>query len=141
LAPNDHHELRARGHDVEGSSDRSFGLVVAAALALIGALSWWRAGHVWPLYVAVAALFLAAALWHAAWLTPLNRVWTRLSELLAKIVNPIVMVALFFLVITPCAMLSRLSGRDQLRLRRDASSRSYWIVRDPSLPQSMKDQF
>jgi hypothetical protein len=141
LRPKDHHEIGARSHEVEGSSDRSFGLFIAAALAVVGALSWWHAGHLWPLYILAAVLLLALALWRPAWLAPFNRLWTRFGLLLSRIVNPLVMAALFFLVITPCAVLIRLSGRDLLRLRRDAARESCWIARDPSQPQSMKDQF
>jgi hypothetical protein len=141
LAPKDHHEIGTRSHDVEGSSDRSFGLVMAAVLALLGALNWWHSRNLWPLCLAAAAVFLGLALWRAAWLAPLNRLWTKLGLLLSKIVNPIVMAALFFVLITPSAVLIRLRGRDLLRLRRDAAARSYWIPRDQTAPQSMKDQF
>lgn len=141
LGPKDHHEFRVRSHEVEGSSDRSFGLVVAAALALIGALNWWHSGNLWPFHGLAALLFVALAWWQPAWLGPLNRLWFRFGLLLAKIVNPVVMAMIFFLVITPGAMLIRLRGRDSLRRRRDVAGRSYWIPRDPSVPQSMKDQF
>jgi hypothetical protein len=141
LRPKDHHEFRARTHDVEGSSDRSFGFVMAGALTLLGVLNWWHAGHFWPLYFLAAVFFLGVALWRAAWLAPLNRLWTKLGLLLSRIVNPIVMAAVFFLVVTPCAVLARLRGRDPLRLRRDTAARSYWIPRDQSQAQSMTDQF
>jgi hypothetical protein len=143
VAPKDHHEFRLGGHDVQGSSDRSFGLVFAVFFALLAAYNGWHAGRLWPLFVALAALFLAAALWHPSWLAPLNRIWTRLGLLLSKIVNPIVMAAVFFLVIAPTAMIMRLRGRDPLSLRLDRAARSYWIPRDSSQAAqgSMKDQF
>ena len=136
-----HHEIRARDHDVEGSSDRSFGLVIAGVLVILGGLKWWHAGRTWPIYLACAAVLAAVALVQPAWLAPLNRVWTKLGFVLAKIVNPIVMGAVFFFVITPTAMLMRLRGRDILNLRADRTTASYWIVRDPSEAGSMKDQF
>jgi hypothetical protein len=138
------HEDFTRAAEVEGSSDRSFGLVIAAFFALIAvlpavhgplaAVRWWA--------VAVAAIFLAMALWWSAALRPLNRLWQKLGLLLSKIVSPIVLALLFYAVMAPVGMLMRALGTDPLRLRRGAGT-SYWIARQPPgpAPQSMKDQF
>lgn len=141
VAPKDHHEIRSRGHEIEGSSDRSFGFVMAGFLVLLCAVNWWHSGRVWPLYLMAAAVLLAVVQWWPAWLAPFNRVWTKIGFLLAKVVNPIVMGVIFFVVITPIAVLARLRGRDLLQVRADRAARSYWIVRDPSQAGSMKDQF
>ena len=141
MKPKGHHEIRARDRDVEGSSDRSFGLVIAGALVILGGLKWWHAGRAWPIYLACAAVLAAVALLQPAWLAPLNRIWTKIGSVLAKIVNPIVMGAVFFCVITPTAMLMRLRSRDILNLRANRAVTSYWIVRDPSVAGSMTDQF
>ncbi|MDP6390627.1 MAG: SxtJ family membrane protein [Alphaproteobacteria bacterium] len=137
------HEDLARHHAVETSSDRSFGLVFAAVFAVIGlwplvdggAPRWWAIG--------VAAAVAAAAALRPAVLAPLNRLWTRFGLLLHRIVNPLVMGLLFFLVVTPTGLLMRLFGKDLLRLRRDAAAASYWIERDPPgpAPDTMKNQF
>ena len=78
-----------------------------------------------------------------ALLAPLNRVWNKLGLLLGKIVSPIVLGALFFLVITPSAIIIRWMGKDLLNLRRDPKAESYWLVRDPPgpAPESINDQF
>lgn len=139
----DHHELRRSSEPAAGSSDRSFGLVFAGFFAVLTLHNWWRAGHSWPIYLVIAAVFLAAALLRPILLQPLNRAWTRLGSLLGAIVAPIVMVLLFFLVITPIGLLMRLTGKDMLRLRGARKDDSYWIVRDPPGPpgETMSEQF
>jgi uncharacterized membrane protein len=139
----DHHELRRSSEPVASSNDRSFGLVFAGFFAVLTLHSWWRAGHAWPIYVAIAALFLAVALLRPALLHGLNRAWARLGSLLGSIVTPVVMALLFFLVITPIGLLMRLTGKDTLRLRGPRKDDSYWIVRDPPGPpgESMSEQF
>ena len=138
------HEDFAEKVEVETSSDRSFGLVIFAALSIYGLiplLSASRSVRVWAL---VAALpFLVLALVAPKLLAPLNRVWMKLGLLMGKIVNPIVMALLFFLTITPIALLMRLMGKDELRRRIDKRSPSYWIERTPPgpPPESMKNQF
>lgn len=136
-----HHEIRTADHDIKGGSDRSFGLVIAGALTVFGALNCWHFGRVWPFYLFVAAMLLLAAWIVPTWLAPFNRIWTKLGFLLAKIVNPIIMGVVFFVVITPFALLARLRGADLLKLRMDPSALSYWIKRDQSVQTSMKDQF
>ena len=63
--------------------------------------------------------------------------------LLHKIVNPLVMGFLFFLTVTPIALIFRLIGKDPLNREPDPNCASYWIERDPKglTPESMRNQF
>ena len=96
-----------------------------------------------PIYAAVALCFVLLGLFRPLVLAPLNRVWTRLGLLLGKIVAPLTLGGLFFLVITPVAVILRWMGKDILHLRRNPIAVSYWILRDPPgpTPESIRDQF
>lgn len=137
------HESYERRDDVQGSSDRSFGIVFAVVFALIGLLPlvFGHPVRLWAL--AIGAGFLVVALVVPRVLSPLNRLWLRFGLLLHKIVSPLVLGIMFFLVITPIGLLMRALGKDLLRLQFDKSSRSYWIERLPPgpPPESLKDQF
>jgi hypothetical protein len=69
--------------------------------------------------------------------------WTRLGVLLGKVVSPIALGILFYAVLTPVALILRLTGQDPLRLRPDRGGDSYWITRKPPgpPPDSMGNQF
>jgi hypothetical protein len=139
------HEDFARKETVQGSSDRSFGFVMAAFFGLValfpllhGPLSsirWWA--------LAIAAAFLALALLWTAPLRPLNQLWLKLGLLLSKVVSPVVLMVLFYATVTPIGVLMRWTGKDPLRLRRNSAAASYWIPREPPgpAPDSMKNQF
>ena len=136
------HESFVREEGSSPGSDRTFGLVMAAALALLALLNAWHRGRLWPWEAMIAALFLLAAWLAPAALHPLNRLWMKLGLVLHKIVNPIVMGLLFYGTIWPTGLVMRLRGADLLRLKREPSSDSYWIVRDPGpAPETMRDQF
>ena len=139
----DHHEFGGRTESLSSSSDRSFGLVMATFFALVASYNWWHEGAAWPLHLAIASIFVAAAFLRPNFLGPLNRLWTKLGFLLGKIVSPIVLGLLFFLVVTPVGLMMRLTGKDPMRLRQDSRAGSYWIVRCPPGPSgdSMGDQF
>jgi hypothetical protein len=137
------HEDLTREQYVEGSSDRSFGLVMAAVLLLV-ALGPLRHGHTprwWAL--AVAVVFALVAVAKPALLARLNRLWMKLGILLGKVVSPIALGILFYGVLTPLAMVIRLTGKDPLRLKLEPGADSYWILRKPPgpPPDSMTNQF
>jgi hypothetical protein len=76
-------------------------------------------------------------------LAPLNRVWTRFGLLLHRIVSPVVLGVMFFVVVTPMGLIMRALGKDPLRLRFDRDARSYWIDRRPPgpAPDTLNNQF
>ncbi len=137
------HESLTRDEAVKTSSDRAFGVVFTVVFLIIGL--WPLLGgatpRVWAL--AVAAVFLVAALIRPGVLAPLNRLWTKLGLLLHKITNPIIMGLVFFLAVTPTALVMMALGKDPLRRKIDKTAASYWIRRDPPgpAPETMKNQF
>jgi hypothetical protein len=137
------HESFAREEEVGPGSERSFGIVMAVALVLIGALNLWHEGRVWPWLGGAAVLFLAAAMLWPAGLKPLNKLWFKFGMLLHAVINPLVMGLLFYVAVLPTGLVMRALGNDLLRLKREPASDSYWIVRRPPgpAPETMKDQF
>ena len=137
------HERLTRDETVTGSSDRTLGFVFAVVLGAIGL--WPLIGAQPPVLWALgmAAAFGAIAALRPAWLGPLNRLWTKLGLILHRVVNPVVMALLFYLTITPFALVMRLFGKDPLKLRFEPDRKSYWIERDPPgpAPDTMKRQF
>ena len=141
--PSGTHEIFDRETEVKIGSERSFGMVMTAFFVLVAAVRFWK-GEPWAwLPLPVAGIFLCLALFWTAPLKPLNRLWFKFGLLLHKIVNPIVMGLLFYLAVTPMAILLRMLRKDLLKLRRDDAAESYWIPRQPPgpTPESMKSQF
>jgi hypothetical protein len=137
----DVHASSSHDEEVVGPSDRSFGFVFTAVLAVVGLLPLWRGAspRVWALAVA-GAIGLFAVVWPRA-LAPANRIWLRLGLLLHRIVNPVVMGAVFYLVITPFGFVMRRRHTGlHTRLRRDEGVPTYWIPRE-GVGSSMNQQF
>ena len=137
------HEDFGRRHEVKGSSNRTFGLVMAVFFAVVGlgpalrghAVNWSLAG--------IGAVFAAVAAVAPAVLAPLNRLWTKLGLLLNRVVSPVVLGVMFYVVLTPCGLLMRAFGKDPLKRSRDPLAKTYWTLRDPSARTggSMTQQF
>jgi len=92
--------------------------------------------------IMVAIIFVTFTLVTPKVLSPLNRAWYELGMLLGKIVSPIVLGAMFFVLITPIALITRLFGRDELKIKK-SFVQSYWVDRLPPGPpsDSFKNQF
>ncbi|WP_028878158.1 SxtJ family membrane protein [Terasakiella pusilla] len=140
------HEEHQSTHEIETSSDRSFGLTVGGILALIAAYRLWSSGILDTfgiILLAIAVPLFLLGLVYPKILAPLNKAWTKLGFLMFKIVNPIIMFLVYVITIVPIGLLMRLAGKDPMRMKLDKEAKSYWIERDPAgpSPESMKKQF
>lgn len=137
------HENLVREEKQEISSDRLFGFVFFVFLTIVALLPLRRGGEVrgWAAGLALGFLLLALLIPRA--LRPLNRVWFRIGLVLHKVVNPLISGLIFYVIITPMAVVMRLFNRDELRLHLDETNDSYWINRQILGPpkQRMHNQF
>ena len=125
-------------------SERTFGFVFTGIFLLIAAYLWYHDAKPVTIqaFLVLAVAFLAFTLSMPIALRPLNKAWYKLGLLMGRVVSPIVLGILFFILITPIAMVMRLAGRDPLKLRKQ-NVQSHWIDRTPPGPEStsFKDQF
>ena len=125
--------------DVKISSNRSFGIVFFIVFILIAFYPLINQGEIRIWSVFISLLFLILGIINSKILTPLNKVWFKFGIFLGKIISPIVMGLIFFLVVTPIAFLMRILNKDLLNLKFNKNS-SYWIKKtDPK--STMKNQF
>ena len=137
------HEDFGREDGPKPGSKRGFGIVFAVVFAIVGLwpLMDGRPFRLWAL--ALAGIFLAAGLFFPTLLRPLNRLWFLFGMALHKVMNPLVMGLLFYLTVTPIALIMRAIGKDPLNRQFDPQAKTYWIVRDPAgpAPETMRRQF
>ena len=125
-------------------SNRNFGLLFAGVFALLSAYAAYQNAEAFKVYGWLIAGIVVGLVAIAApgLLAPLNKAWMKLGELMGRVVSPLVLGVIFFVLITPVALVTRLFGRDELRLKK-ADASSYWIDRAPPGPagDSFKNQF
>ena len=125
--------------DIKISSNRSFGIVFFIVFLLIALypLTYGEEIRVWSSIISL--IFLVLGLFNSKILTPLNKLWFKFGIFLGKIISPIIMGIIFFLVVTPIGLLMRLLGKDLINLKYN-NNKSYWIEKKG--PKSkMKNQF
>ena len=125
--------------NIKISSNRSFGIVFFIVFILIAFYPLINQGEIRIWSVFISLLFLILGIINSKILTPLNKVWFKFGIFLGKIISPIVMGLIFFLVVTPIAFLMRMLKKDLLNLKFNKNN-SYWIKKtDPK--STMKNQF
>ena len=125
--------------DIKISSNRSFGIVFFVVFLLIALYPLTYGGEIriWSLIISI--IFLILGLLNSKILSPLNKIWFKFGILLGKIISPLIMGIIFFLVVTPIGLIMRLLGKDVLNLKYN-KNKSYWIEKNG--PKSkMKNQF
>lgn len=137
---NMNHENHLRVEKNEGSSNRSFGLLFTSLFLVISLLPLFSGARVRYWTLAVTASLLLISILRPSFLTYPNRVWTIFGSLLHKIINPLVLLVIFFLVITPYSFIMRIFRKDQMCLALEPDADSYWQKRSENA-QNMKHQF
>ena len=121
------------------ASNRSFGLLFFIVFLLI---AFWpllsgETIRIWSLIIGLVFLVLGAI--NSKILNPLKILWIRLGEKLGRVIAPIIMALVYFIVLTPIGLLMRILGKDLLNLKY-SKEKSYWVKKDKNIG-SMKKQF
>ena len=120
-------------------SNRNFGIIFFIVFALIAFYPLINGNSIRLSFLVVSLIFLILGILNSKFLLPINKIWFRFGIFLGKIISPLIMGMIFFLVVTPIGLLMKLFGKDVLNLKYN-KDRSYWIEKkDPK--SKMKNQF
>ena len=125
---------------IKMSSNRNFGLVFFIVFLILGFWPITNGGEIRIWLVVISLIFLVLGMMQSKLLTPLNKLWFKFGMILGAIVAPVVMGAVFFLVVTPIGIVMRTMGKDLINKKHDKKKETYWITRRTPIG-SMKRQF
>lgn len=127
-------KLDARRKAREG---RVFALTLTGGFLFLAALAVWRGAELlMGVSLALAVISLLAALLVPGLLGPVNRAWMKIGEAMGRVTTPVLMALIYYLVVTPIALLRRAVSR------RQPPRVSNWHRRPPLPPPSrMERQF
>jgi len=107
-------------------SNRKFGFFFTIVFFIIG-FYFLSKNNSYILIISfiISVLFLLITILNADLLLPLNKLWMSFGLLLGKIVNPIILGIIFFLLFTSISLMMKFFGRDELKLK-NSSNHTYW---------------
>ena len=126
-------------NNIKISSNKSFGIVFFVVFLLIGLYPLIHDENIRIWSLIISCIFLVLGFLNSSILTPLNLLWFKFGILLGKLISPIIMGFVFFLLVTPIGLIMRLFKKDLLKLKKN-NAKSYWIERSIN-KSSMKNQF
>ncbi len=125
--------------EIKIGSNKSFGIVFFIVFFIIALFPLINNSEIRVWAVIISLIFLILGLINSKILTPLNKAWFKFGIYLGKIISPLIMGIIFFLVVTPIGLLMKMLKKDLLNLKFN-KHKSYWI--EKSEPKSkMKNQF
>ena len=125
--------------NIKIGSNRSFGIVLFVVFLLISLYPLLNDGNIRYWSLLISLIFLILGILNSRILTPLNLLWFRFGIALGKILTPVIMSLVFFLVVTPIGIIMKILNKDLLNLKFKKDD-TYWIEKKG--PKSvMKNQF
>ena len=122
------------------SSNRSFGLLFFIIFILVGLWPAMKGEAVNIYLILISLFFLIFGLINSKILSPFNKAWIKLGEILGLIIAPIIMALVYFIILTPISLIVRMLGKDLLGLKFLKKQDTYWTKRKKKLG-TMKKQF
>lgn len=120
-------------------SNKNFGIVFFSVFLLLAIYFFVNEEHLAKWALLTSIIFLVLGLTNSKILSPLNILWFKFGILLGKMISPLIMGIIFFLVVTPTGLIMRVLHRDVLNLKY-SKNKSYWIEKK-DLKSQMKNQY
>ena len=121
------------------SSSKSFGYLFFGLFLILSLWPVLKDNSINFLFLSISAVFLILTIFKAKILDFLNNYWIKLGELLGKVIAPIIMFLVFFVIVTPLSLLTKLLKKDLLNMR-FKDSKTYWTNKVKKI-DSMDKQF
>ena len=121
------------------SSSKSFGYLFFGVFLALAVWVYVKNQNLNFWLIGTSIVFLVLTLVKSKLLDILNDLWIKFGELLGKIIAPIVMSVVFFLIVTPIGLILKIVKKDLLKLKFN-NDKSYWVEKDKTI-ESMDKQF
>ena len=112
---------------------REFGIVVGIAFSLLGGMLWWKGRDNFAIFFIISTALIILGLVCPAVLKPIQKIWMTFAIIIGFVMTRVILFVLFFVIITPIGVLSRLTGKDSLELNFSKKKESYWVRREKTL--------
>lgn len=115
----------------EKSDLKKFGLFIGAILFLGSLYLLWKQQHGYTVAgLILGAVFAALGFVRPVVLKPFQKAWMTMAVVMGFVMSRIIMVVIFYGIVTPIGLAGRLVGKKFLDLKMNKAAASYWIRRD-----------
>ena len=119
--------------EIPKQNPRKFGLTIGILFIALSGLLFWFEKQSYPYFLLAGIILVFLGLITPNILLPAEKIWMLLAVILNRFMTRLILGFLFYLVLTPTNLISRLLGKRFLDLKIDKSGKSYWNYRDTKL--------
>ncbi|MCL5268739.1 MAG: SxtJ family membrane protein [Bacteroidetes bacterium] len=109
---------------------KKFGLTIGVVLLAIAVFLLIKGSGSAIFWGAAGLLLVVLSFAMPGVLKPLNKIWMTLAIVLGWVMTRVILVILFYVALTPTALVARLFNKDFLNRKIDKSAKSYWQKRE-----------
>ena len=122
-------------------SERSFGITFSIVSFIIFVyFNFIHNQNLYYSFLILSFIFLYLSFFQTFLLRLPNKLWFLLGIYLGKIVSPIILFVIFFGLLTPISLITRIFKRDLINQKINKNKNSYWLKRLDKI-NNMKDQY
>lgn len=114
---------------------RKFGLTFGIVVGAIGAYLFWKENGASLYFIGVAFVTILFGIIRPALLLYFYKIWMFIGGVMGWINTRIILAIIFYLILTPIALILRLFGKQFIEKKWDKSAKSYWNIRESSIPE------
>ena len=112
---------------------KKFGITMGIILTIIGLYLVWKNNDYFTYFFFVAAAFFIIGLLLPAALKYVYKAWMSLAVVMGFIMTRVIMIIIFYLLVTPIGLIASITGKKFLDMKIDQNAKSYWLARDKSI--------
>jgi hypothetical protein len=116
--------------DLSRKSLRKFGWTMGVCLVLLGLALFLKHKPAYRMFWTVAVVFFILGQFLPVVLKPVYRLWMGLAFCLGWFNTRLILILLYYLVVTPIGLCAKLFGKDFLDRKWDKNAQSYWHKRE-----------
>ncbi|MGA2554060.1 MAG: SxtJ family membrane protein [Smithella sp.] len=109
---------------------RKFGITMGIILAVMGFYLLWKGKNYAEYIFALAAAFFIPGLVIPSALKLVYKAWMVMSVIMGFIMTRVIMVFIFYMIVTPIGFVASIIGKNFLDMKIDKTAKSYWMVRE-----------
>lgn len=123
------------------NSNRSFGVVFSILFFILTLYFFYKSDQLNYYLLFIGILFFVASTFFPDSLKLLNKTWIFFGEILGKIISPLVMLAIYLMIIFPTKLILMLFQKEIIPLKINKKINSYWKIKENSFSNNMDSQF
>ena len=109
---------------------RDFGILIGFILLIIAGILFYKERESYELIILLGIAFIGLGLGMPIILKPFYLVWMNFAVILGWFMTRLILGLLFYIVVSPISLISRLFGKEFLDLKTSSLNRSYWNYKD-----------